>query len=133
MNKTYFYPAIFEYADDGISICFPDLPGCLSCGDTDIEAYSMASDALGLHIYSMIEDGEELPPPSNFSNIKTNKNQVVVLIETYMPAIEAKVKKHFVKKTLSIPAELNAKAERAGINFSQTLQNALLEKFKHAN
>jgi antitoxin HicB len=33
-----------------------------------------------------------------------------------------------VKKTLSIPNWLNAKAEKAEINFSQTLQKALRER-----
>ena len=130
MKKTYIYPAIFHYAQDGISIRFPDLPGCLSCGADDEEAYKMASDALGLHLYSMEEDGEEAPRPSSFKDIKTDDNEVVVLIETFMPAIRAKVKKHFIKKTLSIPADLNAQAERAGINFSQTLQQALSKELE---
>lgn len=26
MKDTYIYPAVFDYADDGISISFPDLP-----------------------------------------------------------------------------------------------------------
>jgi len=33
-----------------------------------------------------------------------------------------------IKKTLSIPSWLNSKAEKAGINFSQTLQKALKEE-----
>jgi hypothetical protein len=33
-----------------------------------------------------------------------------------------------VKKTLSIPSWLNAKASRAGVNFSQVLQEALVSK-----
>ncbi|MDA8335964.1 MAG: hypothetical protein M0Z41_13440 [Peptococcaceae bacterium] len=33
-----------------------------------------------------------------------------------------------VKKTLSIPSWLNAKAEKAGINFSQVLQEALKQR-----
>ena len=35
-----------------------------------------------------------------------------------------------VKKTLTIPEWLNVLAEKKGINFSQTLQNALLEKLE---
>ena len=30
MQSSYTYPAIFNYANDGISISFPDLPGCFS-------------------------------------------------------------------------------------------------------
>jgi len=45
-----------------------------------------------------------------------------------MPPFREKQHKKFVKKTLSIPSWINAQAEYAGINFSQTLQEALLEK-----
>lgn len=130
MKKTYSYPAIFHYANDGISISFPDLPGCISCGFSDEEAYRMASDCLGLHLYGMEEDNENPPAPSSFKDIKTQDNEVIVLVETFMPSIRAKVKKSFVKKTLSVPADLNAQAERAGINFSQTLQKALIEELE---
>jgi predicted RNase H-like HicB family nuclease len=34
----YAYPALFYYDDDGISIEFPDLPGCLSCAEDTEEA-----------------------------------------------------------------------------------------------
>jgi hypothetical protein len=34
MNDKYIFPAILTYADDGISIEFPDLPGCLPCAHT---------------------------------------------------------------------------------------------------
>ena len=37
-----------------------------------------------------------------------------------------------VKKTLTIPEWLNVAAERENINFSQTLQNALLEQLQIA-
>ena len=33
-KDCYVYPAIFPYSDDGISVEFPDLPGCLTCADT---------------------------------------------------------------------------------------------------
>ena len=41
-KDCYVYPAIFTYEDDGISVEFPDLPGCLTCVDTTEEAIKMA-------------------------------------------------------------------------------------------
>lgn len=128
MKKTYIYPAVFHYADDGISISFPDLPGCLPCAHDDEEAMKNASEAMGLHMYGIEEDGDPIPKASSIQNIETDKDEVLVLVEAFMPAIRAKVKRSFVKKTLSIPSDLNAQAERAGINFSQTLQKALQEE-----
>ena len=42
-KDCYVYPAIFTYEDDGISVEFPDLPGCLTCADTTEEAIKMAN------------------------------------------------------------------------------------------
>ena len=81
MKKDYYiYPAIFDYADDGISISFPDLPGCFSCANTDEEALFMAKNALGLHICNMEDDGDEIPVPTVLKNIKAKDNQKAVLI-----------------------------------------------------
>ncbi|CAH8245564.1 type II toxin-antitoxin system HicB family antitoxin [Paenibacillus melissococcoides] len=51
MKDRYIFPAIFDYADDGISVKFPDLPGAFSCGETDEEAFRMAKECLALHLY----------------------------------------------------------------------------------
>lgn len=54
MSKDrYSYVAVFSYEEDGISIEFPDLPGCLPCAEKDNteEALKNAKEALGLHIW----------------------------------------------------------------------------------
>ena len=53
MEKTYHFIAIFDYADDGISIEFPDLPGCYPSANTTEEAIKNAKEAMGLHLWSM--------------------------------------------------------------------------------
>lgn len=122
------YPAIFDYGDDGISISFPDLPGCFSCADTDEEALMMAKDALGLMLYTMEIEGQEIPEPSPLRNIATEPEQKAVLIDVFMPLVRRSVDTASVKKTLTIPAWLNRLAEEKRINFSQTLQEALKEE-----
>lgn len=124
----YIYPAIFDYAEEGISISFPDLPGCFSCADSDEEALSMAKDALGLHLYSMEEDDDDIPNPTPINKIKLEENQVVVLIEVFMPSMRQAIENYSVKKTLSIPQWLNKLAIERNINFSQVLQVALKEQ-----
>jgi len=128
MRKDYYiYPAIFDYAEDGISISFPDLPGCISCANTDEEALYMAKDALGLYIACSEEDNEELSKPSKLNEIDLNKNQRVVLIEVNMPLFREAVQNTSVKKTLTIPKWINDIAERNNVNFSQLLQLAIKE------
>ena len=128
MKDRYSFVAVFEYADDGISISFPDLPGRLSCADSEEEGVRMAEDALGLYLFGLEEDGEEIPAPTRIQDIRLETNQVPVLISVYMPLVKASIKPVTVKKTLTIPNWLNIKAEQAGINFSQTLQNALKQQ-----
>lgn len=77
MKDTYIYPAVFDYADDGISIEFPDLPGCLPCADTTDEAVKNSREALLLHIYGMEQDGEELPEPTPIDRIKTKRTRLL--------------------------------------------------------
>lgn len=126
MNKDYYiYPAIFNYEDDEISISFPDLPGCFSCGKDDEDALYMAKDALGLYIVSAEEDDEELKEPSKLNAVKLNKNERVVLVEVNMPLFRESVQNSCVKKTLTIPKWINDLAEKNKVNFSQVLQTAL--------
>lgn len=124
----YIYPAVFDYAEDGISISFPDLPGCYSCADSDEEAIFMVKEALALHLYSMEEDADEIPEPSHISEIKLEPNQIIVLTEVVMPTMRQAIENYSVKKTLSIPQWLNKLAIENNINFSQVLQTALKEQ-----
>ena len=63
--KQYFYPAIFHTAEEGgFWVSFPDLPECLTEGDTIDEAYEMAVEALGLSLTDRIRNNEPLPSPS---------------------------------------------------------------------
>ncbi len=123
----YIYPAIFDYANDGISISFPDLPSCFSCADTDEEALYMAKEALALHLYSMEEDNDVIPEPTTVNQIFLEENQAVVLVEVVMPILREAIENYSVKKTLSIPQWLNKLAIDNNVNFSQVLQKALKE------
>lgn len=124
-KDRYIYPAIFDYADDGISIEFPDLPGCLPCAQSTEEAFTNAKEAMALHLYGIEQDGEEVPHPTDLKDIQAKQGQVVVLIEAWMPLIRDAMENKAVKKTLTIPKWLNDAAEKESINFSHVLQNAL--------
>ncbi|MBR1724783.1 MAG: type II toxin-antitoxin system HicB family antitoxin [Ruminococcus sp.] len=128
MKDNYIFPAIFDYADDGISIEFPDLPGCLPCASSVDEAVANAKEAMKLHLYGMEEDGEDIPEATPVNKIKTEKNQSIILVDVYMPPFRERMHTRYVKKTLSIPSWINVEAERRGVNFSKVLQDALVEQ-----
>lgn len=130
MKDKYIYPAIFDYADDGISIEFPDLPGCLSCADTDEEALLMAKEVLGLWMEHIEEDGADIPTPSSLKDIQVSDNQKTVLIDVWMPTVRKAINNKAVKKTLTIPQWLDIKARAEGLNFSSVLQEALKKELR---
>jgi predicted RNase H-like HicB family nuclease len=124
-KDKYIYPAIFTYADDGISIEFPDLPGCLPSADTTEEAFKHAREAMALHLLTSEEDGEDIPTPTALETIKVSHKQIVTLIEVWMPPFRDAIEYKSIKKTLTIPKWLNDMAEEHHLNFSQVLQEAL--------
>lgn len=127
MKDKYIYPAILTYAEDGISIEFPDLPGCLPCASGTEEALKNAKEALELHLYGMEEDGDEIPKPIDIKEIKLEKNQVVILVEVWMGLVRDEIENKSINKNLTIPKWLNDLAEKNQVNFSQVLQVALKE------
>lgn len=118
------YPFLI-HEEDGLWGEFPNLDGCYAQGETLNEIIADATGALDLHLLSMIMDGEKLPEPSHIKEIELDENSFVAIISINL---DVKKKDSSVKKTLSIPKWLNEKAEAEGINFSKTLQEALLEK-----
>ncbi|WP_459500892.1 type II toxin-antitoxin system HicB family antitoxin [Bacillus sp. C1] len=128
IQDYYTYPAIFHYADDGISISFPDLQGCLSCADTDIEAMYIARDVLGGFLASMEEDNDTIPKPTPLREVQVKEDERVVLIDVWMPPVRESVQHVYKKISVSIPVGLHMEAKRNEINISKTLQEALNEK-----
>ena len=100
----------------------------------------MAVDCLAGYLYWLQKDGELAPAASPIEKInvtalakelEVSPDNAFVNIVTVDVAEYAKV--HFeksVKKTLTIPAWLNERALAMNINFSQVLQEALLNKIQ---
>ena len=60
-----------ERSEFGVS--FPDFPGCVAAGRTLEEARQQAQEALELHIEGMVEDGDELPVPSDLDAVSQHE------------------------------------------------------------
>lgn len=126
MNKL-FYPALFHKAEEGgFWVTFPDIPECMTEGDSMEDAYEMAVDALGLSLTSMEQEHHKIPTPTAPDYVITDNNTILAVIEFDMEAYKRKHCSKAVKKTLSIPEWLNQAALERNINFSQVLQDALI-------
>lgn len=128
MDKL-FYPAVFHpEADGGYSVDFPDLLGCVTEGDTLADAVKMAEDALGIYLYSLKEDKEAAPAPSDPADIETEGREFVSLVEYDELEYLKRTDTHAVKKTVTIPGWLDTIARERNVNFSHVLQNALCKE-----
>ncbi len=58
------YAVIFEKADNNYAAYVPDLPGCVSTGNTLPEVEESMRAAIRLHIEGLQEDGLEIPQPT---------------------------------------------------------------------
>lgn len=129
--KKLIYPAIFHKEEvGGYSVTFPDLPGCNTEGNDLAEALYMAQDALGLYLYSLKQDKMPLPQSMHPEALILDKDSFVTLVEWDEEAYLRRTSNKAVKKTLTIPEWMNTLAEEKNINFSKTLQEALLEKLE---
>lgn len=132
MNTIYYYPAIFTTEDIGFSVRFPDFPGCYTQGDSIEEAYRMSSSAIGLYVQNENENFV-FPKASSPNNISLGKDEFLVLIEFNLIEYLKSTGNESVKKTLTIPSWLNSLAEQNNVNFSNVLQNALIERLNVNN
>jgi predicted RNase H-like HicB family nuclease len=57
------YLVIIEQGESSYGVYVPDLPGCVSVGDTIEEPEHMIREAITLHIQGMRADGLEIPMP----------------------------------------------------------------------
>ena len=125
----YIFSALFEHSEDGgYCIIFPDLPGCITEGDTLEDAMKMAKEALELHLWGMEDDGESISQATAPEDIGASKGSFVMPIEVYMQLVRDEMNNKSIKKTLTIPYWLNKVAEEKKVNFSSILQMALKDQ-----
>lgn len=106
----------------------PDLPGCVTEGDSLAEAIEMGQDAASGWILSELEDGHSFPRPSAPSSINIPEgsfaNFLVLDIDAYSERYGSKA----IRKNITIPAWLNTYGEKNNVNFSKVLTDALLKQ-----
>ena len=125
----YVYPAVFEPAEEGgFIVSVPDIEGCFSEGESLAEAMFMAQDALAMILVYHEDHDNPIPDSTPIEKVEVPENCVVSLVLADTDQWRRTYENKAVKKTLSIPAWLNAKAMKAGVNFSQVLQEALISR-----
>ena len=141
------YPVLFyEENNESYSVFVPDLQRELNtnastCGSNLEEAMTMAEELIAGIILDEMEQNNRIPIGSkideiSFKDLEKNldmdnwdykskfKTYILVDVNKYAH----KWGQELVKKTVNIPRWINSKAESMKINFSKTLEEALLQK-----
>lgn len=61
------YLVVIEGEGDSYSAYAPDLPGCVAAGDSPQGVERLMQEAIALHVESLGEQGEPVPPPGHAS------------------------------------------------------------------
>jgi predicted RNase H-like HicB family nuclease len=126
MQKLH-YLAILERGISGTyGVFFPDLPGCVTVGNSELEAWSNAESVLNLHVAGLLEDGEILPAPTAPSMIA--RDPEVDEVARILVGVEAAPPK--VRVNVMLDANLLKAIDRVCDNRSQFLGEAARTKLQ---
>ncbi len=126
------YPAYFDAWEDGsgYTVTIPDLPGCVTEGETLADAIFMAEDAGCGWVLDELESGKPAPQARKLSDLPEKDGCTLSLVAMDIDRYAEKYGTKAVRKNLTIPAWLNTFAEQNNINFSQVLQDAITSLYQ---
>lgn len=126
----YIYPAVFTPDQEcGYLVSVPDLPGCVTSGGTLEEAMHMIKDVLCICLCVYEDEKIQILPPRSIKELATDDpTAFATLIEADTIRYRMETDGRAVRTNVSLPAWLKFKAEQAGINFSQILQDGIKQK-----
>ncbi len=134
----YRYPAVLGYdaSTNQYYVLWPDLPGCTTTGATEDEALEHARESMSLHLWGMEVDEDEIPAPTPLHRldlgeyVEEGEKIVAVLVEVWMPSFRERMETKAVNRTVTLPGWLDSQAKRAALNYSQILQDGIMERLK---
>lgn len=121
------YPVVFTPDGEWYIADVPDLD-ISTQGEGLANAIEMARDAINLMAVTLRDEGVPVPEPSPINSVTVEEGQIVSLVDCDFDEYRKFLENRSVKKNCTLPSWLNKKAEAAQINFSQVLQEALIEK-----
>lgn len=126
---VYIYSATIHEEDGSFYAAVPDIPGCITTGSSLSDAIDQITDALAGCLCVMEDMDDPIPAPSEQSAIAHDASDTCTLVRVDTIAYRALTDTRAVRKNVSIPAWMAAKADKMGINCSKVLQDALRKQF----
>lgn len=133
------YPVIFTETDDNILIEVPDLKLYTEANAADqtkgtiADAIYMARDTIGMACIMAEDEGREVVPASSMGAINITEgvfyeegSSFVSLVDIDIEEYRKRLDNRMVRRNVTLPNWLNREAEKACINVSKVLQEALM-------
>lgn len=118
------YPIVLKWVGNSYHVRIPDFD-ISTQGDSVLDAIRMARDAIGLMGIDMEDKGIQLPA-FNTNSVKSDQGDIVTYVDVDFDEYRKRIDNKAVKKNCTIPYWLNVQAEKANINYSKVLQEALI-------
>ncbi len=67
LNMPYRMEVVEDESEGGFVVSYPDLPGCITCGETVEKAVENALDAKKAWLEAALEDGIDIPEPDSLA------------------------------------------------------------------
>jgi len=129
------YPVIFTQISDKKDTVLIEVPdfNIFTEGYGMVNAIEMARDAIGLSAITLEDMGKEIPLPSDVQDIDVDKAEfkeqgtsIISMVDIDFLVYRRRLDTKAVRRNVTLPKWLNQEAERAGINVSKVLQEALM-------
>ncbi len=125
----YVYTAVFSTDENGTVFArVPDLPGCITTGDSIQDAIEQITDAASGWLVVAEDKGIAIKAASPQQSVPHEATDILSLIRIDTIAYRAQTDTRAVRKNVSIPAWMSVLADKRGINCSKLLQESLLAK-----
>ena len=118
------YPVIITRIPEGYAVHCPDIVFDTFGKDLPT-AISMARDALGLMGIDMEDEGKQFPVPTLVEQVEHEDDEFVTLIDSDLVEYRKANERRTVRRNVSLPSWLDYEANKAGLNVSAILQEAL--------
>jgi predicted RNase H-like HicB family nuclease len=118
------YLGVVEAGEHGFGVFCPSVPGCVSAGDTLLEAMENGEQALAAHIELLAQGGEDIPESSTSAEVDDD----IEVTAYFLAHVELPGKT--VRINVTIDEGLVARIDRVASNRSAFLAEAARERLR---
>jgi len=118
------YPVLIERGDEDTAwgVIVPDLPGCFSAADNEVDILRNTRESILLHLSAL----DDIPIPSSLSDVKAEAGMVLSLVDVDLAALDGPAKRINITVPVALLSRIDAAAKARGMSRSGYMTEAAL-------